>query len=177
MESLIESCKKSAVNGMEWFLRSFSHVPDDRLNWSPSPGAKTSLRIAAHVAVTAGNFAKMLRERRIPFGDEIPVIVAELERAEKALTSRTEVVDLLRKNTDEVVAALDALTPEDVELVLDSSLGWTMPMTFLMKLPGIHAYSHTGQIDFLQTCWDDQEIYFVEKEDQRANGGGLHEIK
>lgn len=161
MESLVASCKESAVNGMEWFLRSFSHVPDDKLNWSPAPGAKTSLRIAAHTAITAGNFAKMLRARKLPVGDEIPVLVSQMELAEKALTSRDDVVNLFRKNTEEVLAALDALTPEDVELVLDSSLGWSMPVTFLMKLPGIHAYSHTGQIDFLQTCWDDQEIYFT----------------
>jgi hypothetical protein len=67
---------------------------------------------------------------------------------------------LFRKNTADVVAALDTLTPEAVALMLDSSLGWTMPMTRLMMLPGTHAMSHAAQIDLLQTCWDDQVIHF-----------------
>ncbi len=150
---------------MEWFLRSFSHVPDEKLDWTPAPTAKSALRIAAHVAVNAGHFAKMLRARQLPAGAEIPIIVAEMEAATKSLSSRDEVVSLLKANTEDIIAALDALTSEDMDLVLDSSFGWSMPISFLMKLPGIHAYSHTGQIDYLQTCWNDQEIYFTEKKD------------
>jgi hypothetical protein len=67
---------------------------------------------------------------------------------------------VFRRGTDEVVTALDTLTPEEVDMRLDSSLGWTMPMTFLMTLPGTHAMSHTAQIDYLQTCWGDQEVHF-----------------
>ena len=33
-------------------------------------------------------------------------------------------------------------------------------MTFLMKLLGVHAFGHTAQIDYLQTCWGDQEVHF-----------------
>lgn len=67
---------------------------------------------------------------------------------------------LFRKNTDEVIAALDTLTPEGICATLDTSLGWSMPMTFLMKLPGMHAISHAAQIDYLQTCWGDQDVHF-----------------
>jgi len=28
-----------------------------------------------------------------------------------------------------------------------------------LGLPGWHATLHLGQIDYLQTCWDDQKIY------------------
>jgi hypothetical protein len=145
---------------MEQFLRIFSFVPDDRLNWRPSPTAKTPMRIAAHTAVTAGNFAKMIRARKLPMGEEIPVLVAQTRSAEEALTNRIDMESLFRKNTADVVAALDTLTPEAVALMLDSSLGWTMPMTRLMMLPGTHAMSHAAQIDLLQTCWDDQVIHF-----------------
>ena len=66
---------------------------------------------------------------------------------------------VFRENTQKVLDALDTLAPEDIELVLDSGQGWTMSMRYLMRLAGWHATLHTGQIDFLQTCWDDQEIY------------------
>ncbi len=160
METLIASCKEGAVKGMEHFLKVFSFVPDDRLNWTPSPTAKSALRIAAHTAVTVGNFAKMIRARKLPTGDEIPELVARTEAAEAEISSRAEMESVFRKNTDEVIAALDTLTPEDIGTTLDTSLGWSAPMTFLMKLPEIHAMAHTSQIDYLQTCWDDQIVHF-----------------
>jgi len=160
VDSLVASCKESAVNGMEQFLKTLSFVPDDRLNWTPSPTAKSAIRIAAHTAIYAGTFAKMIRDRRLPFGDEIPEFVARINAAAGAVTSQTEMESVFRKGTDEVLAALDALTPEEIDTTLDSGLGWTMPMTFLMKLPGVHAFSHAAQIDYLQTCWGDQEVHF-----------------
>ncbi len=144
---------------MEQFLKTLLFVPDDRLNWAPSPTSKTAIQIAAHTANYAGTFAKFIRERKLPIGDEIPGFVAQMEAAERALKSRTDVESVFRKNTEEVVTALDTLSSEAICLSLDSGLGWTMPMTFLMHLPGIHAYSHAAQIDYLQTCWDDQEVY------------------
>ncbi len=145
---------------MEQFLKTFSFVPDDKLNWTPSPTAKSAIRIAAHTAIYAGVFAKMIRERKLPFGDEIPEFVARIDAAEEALTSRAEMESLFRKNTDEALAALDTLTPEAIGMTLDTSLGWTVPMTRLMMLPGTHAFSHAAQIDYLQTCWGDQEVHF-----------------
>jgi hypothetical protein len=159
MENLIETAKKEAVSAMEWFLRNLSHVPREKLDWAPSQTSKSALQIAAHTAVTAGNFAKMIRARKLPTGDEIPEFIEHTAVAEESLTDIDDIIALLRKNTDEVLSALDTLSPEDTELVLDSSQGWTMPMTFLMKLPAYHGVGHTAQIDFLQTCWGDQEIY------------------
>ena len=160
MENLVASCKEMAVRGMEVFLKTFSFVPDDKLNWTPSPTAKSAMQIAAHTSIYAGNFAKMIRDRKLPFGDEIPEFVARMNAAEEALTSRTEMERVFRKNTDEVIAALDTLTPEVMGATLDTSLGWSVPMTFLMNLPGMHALSHAAQIDYLQTCWGDQEVHF-----------------
>lgn len=159
MEQLVASCKESAIEGMEYFLRNFSHVPDDKLNWTPTPTAKSALRIAAHTALYAGRFAQMMRDRKLLTPDNLAEWLAERNAEEVAVTSRAEVETIFRKGTEEVLAALDLLTPEEIRLKLDSGQGWSMPMTFLMKLPGFHATLHAGQIDFLQTCWDDQEVY------------------
>jgi hypothetical protein len=145
---------------MEHFLKTLSFVPEDKLNWTPAPTAKSAIRIAAHTTIYAATFAKMIRDRKLPQGDEIPAFVAKIQEAETELTDRVEIEGLFRKNTGEVLSALDMLTPEAADIVLDTSLGWTMPMSFLMKLPGIHAFSHAAQVDYLQTCWDDQEVHF-----------------
>ena len=141
------------------FLRNFSHVPDDKLTWTPTPTSKSALRIAAHAAVTNGNFADMIRNRKLPMGDEIPDFMARNSATEAAITSREEMERVFRENTQKVLDALDTLTDDDLEIVLDSGQGWTMSMAYLTRLPGWHATLHTGQIDFLQTCWDDQQIY------------------
>lgn len=159
MDDLISICKKDAVNGMDMFLRNFSHVPDDKLAWKVTPTSKSAIRIAAHTALYYARFAQMIRDRKLPVVDNLEEWLAQRNAEEEAITSRAEIESIFQKGADEVIAALDTLKPEDVEITLDSGMGWSMPMTFLMKLPGWHATLHTGQIDFLQTCWDDQEIY------------------
>ena len=141
------------------FLRNFSHVPDDKLTWTATPTSKSALRSAAHTAVTNGNCAHMIRNRALPTPDEVPALVDRTRAAEFAITSRDEMEVIFRKNTQDVLDALDSLSPEDCMLELDSGQGWTMSMQFLMGLAGWHATLHMGQIDYLQTCWDDQEIY------------------
>lgn len=144
---------------MDMFLRNFSHVPDDKLTWTPTPTAKSALRIGAHTALYAGRFARMITDRALPVPENLTEWLAQRNAEEIAITSREEVEAAFRKGTDEVLAALDTVTPEDVSTILDSGQGWTVSMSWLMNLPAWHATLHNGQIDFLQTCWDDQEIY------------------
>ena len=159
MNPTIDLSKLTAVQGMDMFLRNFSHVPNDKLTWTVTPNSKSALRIAAHTAVTNANFAEMIRNRRVPTPEEVPDFVARTTAAELAITNREEMELVFRENTQKVLDALDTLSDEDIEIELDSGQGWTMSMKFLMRLAGWHATLHTGQIDFLQTCWDDQQIY------------------
>ena len=159
MMDAIALCKKQAVDGMEVFLRNFSHIPDDKLTYQPTPTAKSAIRIAAHTALYPARFASMIRERSLPQPENLTEWLAQREAEELAITSRTEMEAVFRSGTEEVIAALDTLSPEDVESSLDSGMGWSMSMIFLMGLSGWHSTLHAGQIDFLQTCWDDQEIY------------------
>ncbi len=156
---LIEIAKQRATGGMEMFLRNFSYVPEDRLTWTPTPTSKSALRVAAHTALYAGRFAQMIRDRRLPTPENLPQWLAEREAEEVAITCRVEMERVFREGTAEVLAALDSLNQEEVEMDLISSQGWSMPMKQLMDLPGWHATLHLGQIDYLQTCWDDQQVY------------------
>ena len=156
---LIEASKQRAVSNMEFFLRNFSHVPDDKLEWTPTPTSKSAIRIAAHTALYAGRFAQMIRDRRLPAPDNLSEWLAERDAEEVAITSREEMEKVFREGTAEVLAALDTLKPEELEMSLESGQGWSMPMKQLMGLPGWHATLHAGQIDYLQTCWDDQQVY------------------
>jgi hypothetical protein len=155
----VEFSKQRAVNGMEMFLRNFSQVPDDKLDWTPTPTAKSAIRIAAHTALYAGRFAKMIHDRQLPRPENLDEWLAERNAEEKAVTDREDIERIFRAGTDEVLKALDSLSPEEIESSLDSGQGWSVPMSQLMGMPGFHAVLHTGQIDYLQTCWDDQRVY------------------
>lgn len=155
----IESAKQRAVSGMELFLRNFAYVPDDKLEWTPAPTAKSAMRIAAHTALYAGRFATMIRERQLPAPESLTEWIAARDAEEIALTDRTEMERVFRAGTAEVLAALDTLSAADMDLVLDSGQGWSIPMRQVIAFPGWHATVHLGQIDYLQTCWGDQTIY------------------
>lgn len=159
MDSYVSYCKDRATGGMEYFLRNFSKVPDDKLTWKATPTSKSALRIAAHTALYAARFAKMISDRKVPQPENLDEWLAQRNAEEEAITSRDEIEAIFKKGTEEVVAAMNTLTPEDLELSLDSAQGWSMSMRDMLTLPGFHAIVHAGQIDFLQTCWDDQEIY------------------
>src|SRR5438105_11661973 len=113
---------------MEVFLRNFSFVPDEKLTWTPTPTAKSAVRIAAHTALYAGRFARMMRDKKLPGGDNLTEWLAQRNAEEAALTSRAQIEEVFRHGTDEVIAALNSLTPEEVRADLDSGLGWSMPM-------------------------------------------------
>ena len=87
---LIESSKESALTCMEYFLRNFSHVPDDKLTWTPTLTAKTAIRIAAHTALYAERFARMIRDRRLPAPENLTEWLSERHAEEIAITSRED---------------------------------------------------------------------------------------
>jgi uncharacterized damage-inducible protein DinB len=161
--NLVELSKQQSINGMEMFLRNFSHVPDDKLHWTPTPTAKSALRVAAHTALYAGRFAKMIRNRQLPNPENLEEWLAQQGSEEEAITTREQMITAFREGTDEVLAALDTLTSKEIDMVLDSGQGFTVSMRQLMALPGWHATLHVGQIDYLQTCWGDREIYLKAK--------------
>lgn len=160
VDDRVTAAKESAVQGMDYFLRNFSFVPDDKLTWTPTPTAKSAIRIAAHTALYAGRFAKMIREQQIPQVDNLTEWLVQRDAEEVAITCRREMEAIFRKGTEEVLAALDGLPQEALGTTLDSGVGFSMSMTHVISLPGWHATLHSGQIDYLQTCWDDQQVYF-----------------
>lgn len=101
----------------------------------------------------------MIRNRKLFMPEDLNAWLAEREAEEIAIKTREEVERAFREGTAELLEALDSLTPEETEMTLDSGQGWSFPMTQLMGLPGFHNTLHAGQIDYLQTCWDDQHVY------------------
>jgi len=157
VEDTIARYKRQTKESLHYFMNTLSFVPADKVTWSPTPTAKSTLQIVAHCAGYSGLFAEILRTGRFPCsGDEFR------RRANDAIASITtldEAKAVLEKGIADSLEALDTVKPEQIDGVIDSPQGPT-PFIFFLGLPGGHIDGHATQIDYLQTCWDDQEVHF-----------------
>lgn len=160
MEEMTTICKKRAIQAMDYFLNTLSFVPADKLTWSPTATAKSALQIAAHCAGYSEGFAAVIRASKFP--DSAEEFLGPIESAINRITTVEQAETMLRKGIADTVAALDALKPEQVESFTTTPQGQT-PFTFFMTIPAFHLEGHATQIDYLQTCWGDQEVHFPGK--------------
>jgi hypothetical protein len=154
---LIAQCKDRATSAMEMFLRNLGHVPPEKLNWSPAPSARSALQIAAHVAGYSGGFASVLRAGAFPAtADEF---LGPIQARTDSIETVQQAEEMLRQGIADTLAALDRVHPDQIDSTLETPIGPT-PFRFFMTIPAVHLILHTGQIDYLQTCWGDLEVYF-----------------
>ncbi|NLC58550.1 MAG: DinB family protein [Armatimonadetes bacterium] len=153
MENPVAAVKEQTRMAKERLLKTFSFVPEEKLTWSPSPTAKSALQILAHTGTSNQSLAALLRGE--PGGAEEH---ERLHAAEAAITTRAQAVQLIEESTEEVLAALDTLTPERIASMVETP--WlTAPMPFFMGLPALHMQGHAAQIDYLQTIWGDEQFH------------------
>jgi len=132
-------------------------TPDERLNWSPSPTARTPLAIVGHSANSIHNITEMLKGR--PFGMSTTAIADRgFRNEEQAFTSRDEVVSLFEKNSAAFIEWIDELKEE----------GLNDPITFPFGLgagtvlhgitaPARHTEAHIAQLEYVQTIYGDHD--------------------
>jgi uncharacterized damage-inducible protein DinB len=143
----------SIVN-CDWFGRNIAHnldfIPDDKLNWKPSPTAKSALEIMGEVI---GVFDFVLSRFERPEEEwkgsyEVPLTRDEAKKKVLAITQR-------------YIAFMQSLTPEDLEGEVQMRFG-PFPKSRLVHLPVQDMTHHHGQIAYLQTIWGDETSHFFE---------------
>jgi hypothetical protein len=157
MREAIEEGKASFLRAKDRLVRALANTPDDRLNWSPSPSARSPLHVAAHSADAIRNIHNMLDGRPfpVPTSDEADVGFREWE---KQFTTREQVTALLDEVSDAYVAWLDALGPSrlDDRCQLPFGLGFA-PLRMVLSAQAAHLDSHTPQIEYIQTIYGDRD--------------------
>ena len=158
MNPQVEGARQGATAARDRFLKLLAAVPDDKLNWSPSPSAKSALQVAAHAAVSYRAFGAILR------GDPLPATTVEEIRAhssaeEAKLRTRQDVVAAIEAGSEEVDAAIAGLSEERLGSTVKMPM-FEAPMSFFIALPAVHLYGHGGQIEYLQTIWGDTDFHF-----------------
>lgn len=158
MEDLIVArCQARVAQATEHFLRNLGHVPADKLTWSPAPTAKSALQIAAHAAGYSGGFAGILRNGAMP--KNVDDFLSPIQTRIESIQTVEQAEAVLRAGTEETLAALAAVRPEWIGATIETPIGPTS-FQFFMNIPADHLIGHAYQIDYLQTCWGDLEVYF-----------------
>jgi hypothetical protein len=160
LEEVIANAKAETEKAKNYLLNTFSFVPDDKLNWSPAPGARSALQLVAHCGMANQAFVGPIKGEDIFFPDGVTDIRGWMREGEAAITDRGQAVKLLEESTAAAIAAIDSVTPELLEHSPNSPFG-PMPVPFWMGLLAIHMNAHACQIDYLQTIWGDFDDHFV----------------
>jgi hypothetical protein len=135
-------------------LHLLSFVPDDKLTWTPSPTAKSSLRIVAHCALTSKFLADVITgsmPESMPSAEEF---LKGLHEAEEAITTREGAIALVKENTAELFKAIDTVNAANIDSTPNSPFG-AIAMRFWMSHGGDQMAGHAGQLEYLQTIWGD----------------------
>ena len=130
-------------------------TPDDKINWSPSPTARTPIQIVAHAGMGTTLVQGMLQTGAFPYASPADYDAAT-RKAEKAYTTRAGALELLEQTSGTFFAYLDTLTPEQLASTIDLPFG-SFPLAAAITFPADHLRNHGGQLDYLQTVWGDTD--------------------
>lgn len=145
----VELCRAQMAYAHARMVATFSAVPEDRIRWSPTHSAKSALQIVSHCVDANRQVALALRGKKAPVGPDWNFVLANKEEA----------LGELSRSVAEFDSALAEMTSELFETTTETPAGHE-PMAAIMHFMGWHLAEHAGQIDFLQTCWDDQESHY-----------------
>jgi hypothetical protein len=156
MDDIISEAKAEYSRAKARMTTVFTATPDDKLNWSPSPTARTPLQIVAHAALGTSGIAGILQGKPFPFAN-----MQELDTASRKMeldyTTREACVELLEKTSSDFLAYLDSLTPEALASQVKFPFG-EVPLVAAITFPADHLRGHTCQLDYVQTIWGDHTM-------------------
>jgi len=157
MRDQIENAKAVVARATEQLAKSFSHVPDDRLNWRPSETARSPIMIVAHCAESLGHLSEMLKGTTysIPTMAEADAIFMQNDTQ---LRSREEALDALHRSTEAYIQTLDSLATAGVEGEVNLPFGLgSAPRSAMLSVGADHTKWHTAQLDYIHTIYGDRD--------------------
>ncbi|MBS1706880.1 MAG: DinB family protein [Armatimonadetes bacterium] len=150
---IVEEAKAEYGRAVDRLKLALSTTPDDRINWSPSSDARTPLSLAAHCGMATEGMQKWFEGVPMDFSD-MKAVDAGWRAAERAYTSREQVLAKIDETTSAYMNYLGGLSEEQLNGMFDTGFG-QFPMASVITWPADHLRSHASQIDYIQTCYGD----------------------
>ena len=140
----------------EWGTKNLVHnldfIPDNKLDWKPTPEATSALEVVQHLV---GAFAHITSGMRKSYGEENVPEPAAMEKP----ANREEAKQQLETVLQDYLSLLQRVKLEDLGNIVPSPMG-AMPFWFLLQMPPIDAIHHHGQISYIQMLLGDAESHF-----------------
>ena len=161
MSNTIEKARADYKQATGRLAQLLAKTPDDRLNWSPSPSARTPIQLAAHSAEAIKNIQGFLEGH--PFEITDTAKADDFFRDwEKQFTTREQVVSLLEKTNARYLAFLDALTPDRLDTLVELPFGLgKAPLAIGLTFAPNHTQTHIAQLEYIQTIYGDHDWYLA----------------
>ncbi|PQV64130.1 DinB superfamily protein [Abditibacterium utsteinense] len=155
-QEIIARAKSDFLQAKALLSQALASTPDERLNWAPSPTARTPIQLAAHAAGAIKSIHEMLDGRTFEANT-----TAEADQSfrewESQFTTREPVLTLLEENSAAYLQWLQNLTPEALDASIELPFGsGQAPLTTALTFAPSHTNSHTAQIDYIQTIYGDR---------------------
>jgi uncharacterized damage-inducible protein DinB len=154
---------REAVEMVRWAGRDFvfnlEAIPEDKLDWKPSPEAKSALQLAGEVATVAFSTISVLQGGGwSPTPLAVPADLAEARQ-------------LVLAHVEAFAAEMEATDPASLQRVLTLPFGSFRADRFVL-FPLIDLVHHRGQLAYIQSLLGDAEVRFdPEASDRFFNPG------
>lgn len=140
------------------FFRAVRKIPADKLDWKPSDSARSALEIAKEVALsTAWPMGLMTPGAKF---EMTPEIMAEFTQRRDAISGLDEAEQIARAGVAELNQAIAAIPDDHLTqtawLPFGKSNDW--PIHHVAGIYSSNARYHTGQVNYIQTCYGDHSM-------------------
>jgi hypothetical protein len=154
---IIGDARAGFLRSKDSLRQALTATPDDRLNWSPAPTARTPIQQVAHSAQSIRCIHDFLDGRPFPITNTKEAD-AFFRESESKFTTREQVLAHLEEASAAYVAWLDALTPERLAAMAELPFGMgQMPVAAGLGIPSDHTDWHRAQLEYMQTIYGDRD--------------------
>lgn len=156
-QATIDKAKADFLQSKGRLVHGLNTTPDDRINWSPSPTARTPIEQVAHAASSIKNIHGFLQ------GDPFTVpTTAEADKGfrehDAQFKSREQVLAALEDYSANYLAWLEQLSPDQLSKMVSLPFGMgEVPTAIALTFIPMHTDWHTAQLDYIQTIYGDHD--------------------
>lgn len=156
MNDTITDAVQDLAQARDQLVRVFGNTPDDRINWTPAPTARTAVQLVAHCAFALDFIRQMLCGTPYP-AKTMAQADAEFLLAERQFSTREEVMDMFESNFKAYVSELEGFTLDQLNAMIEAPFGLgSVPLSFAVTFGAMHTRNHIAQLEYLQTIYGDR---------------------
>lgn len=153
----IEQAKQDYLHAKNQLCSALANIPEDRLNWSPSPTARTPIEIVAHCAIAVKSIHEQMTGTPFHFNSTEEADIA-FRKEELQFHTSEQVLGYLEEVSTRYTRWLDTVTADNLNsmVVLPFGLG-AMPLENWLQISPNHTRGHIAQLEYLQTVYGDRD--------------------